>query len=490
MKWFPGSINEAVAASKSRKAVFVVFVAGKDDASTETAGIIDSPEISSRLEHENFVAIRLESDTDSYRFFAQIYQLVPIPSLFFIGDNGSPLEIVAGTVNAQTLHEKIDAVLQKASKGKNEISGDFIRGEQSASAAGQSVPASSSAGVVSPQVQRNEGASGSSGETPGLTPLEKKPAELTPEEKVERARQLIELQKQQRIEKEREEERQREIERRRVGKDAQTARQRHQELEIKMAQEERAKEKAAESEARERVRQQIAQDKVERKQREQTLLQQNSQQSQDRPQQPAAPPADGVVRIQFRLPSGNPHMGKFELTSTLRDLRAYVTSNIDLPFRNFTMSTSFPRRDLSAEDDGRTLVDLQLVPTAVILILPLKNSTTTSAVASREEGSFLSRFMWTVFSPIISVFNYVVSYFTGPSTSGSSREGNDEASPAGVAPRATPTRQIGQPSGLFGRNLGGPSTTIRARGNIHRLYTGGDDNDENNTWNGNSTQQM
>lgn len=28
MKWFSGTINEAVAASKARKAVFVVFVAG------------------------------------------------------------------------------------------------------------------------------------------------------------------------------------------------------------------------------------------------------------------------------------------------------------------------------------------------------------------------------------------------------------------------------------------------------------------------------
>lgn len=28
MKWFEGSINEAVAASKSKKAIFVVFVEG------------------------------------------------------------------------------------------------------------------------------------------------------------------------------------------------------------------------------------------------------------------------------------------------------------------------------------------------------------------------------------------------------------------------------------------------------------------------------
>lgn len=80
-----------------------------------------------------------------------------------------------------------------------------------------------------------------------------------------------------------------------------------------------------------------------------------------------------MTRIQFRLPSGSPHLGKFQVTSTLRDLRSYVLNNIELPFRQFSMSTSFPRKDLNAEDDGKTLIELELVPTAVVLILPLKN---------------------------------------------------------------------------------------------------------------------
>ena len=31
---------------------------------------------------------------------------------------------------------------------------------------------------------------------------------------------------------------------------------------------------------------------------------------------------------------------------------------------------------------------------------------------------------------------------------------------------------------------------FRQQGNIHRLQNDGEDDDENNTWNGNSTQQM
>jgi hypothetical protein len=40
--------------------------------------------------------------------------------------------------------------------------------------------------------------------------------------------------------------------------------------------------------------------------------------------------------------------------------------------REFAMSTTFPRREFGANEDGQTLRDLQLVPTAVILILPVR----------------------------------------------------------------------------------------------------------------------
>lgn len=36
----------------------------------------------------------------------------------------------------------------------------------------------------------------------------------------------------------------------------------------------------------------------------------------------------------------------------------------------------------------------------------------------------------------------------------------------------------------------GDATVIRRQGNIHRLTDKTDSDDDNNTWNGNSTQQM
>lgn len=526
MKWFEGSINEAVATSKSKKAIFVVFVEGKDDTSIQVAQAINATEVSGRLEEEDFVAIKLESGSETYRFFAQIYQLVPVPSLFFIGENGTPLEIVAGSATASELMSKIDLVLTKAGKSSKTSSINLIDAEQKATAVNSSTASPDSkvnkdhtsddipktdtevpamkATTENPPVDNKKDTviqSPTSSETAGTskpnneTNEDPSATELSAEEKIERARQLIELQRKQRVEEEEKKERERELERRKVGRDVQKLRQKQQDLEIKQAYEERMREKAAAAAAKEKVRQQIAQDKLERKQKELALQQQMQQQYTQEQPKPYAPVASDatVTRIQFRLPSGNPHMGQFDPTSTLRALRTYVVQNIDLPFRHFAMSTSFPRKDLTHDDDDKTLLELELVPTAVILILPLKNSNVTTTVTSSQDVGFLSRFIWSLFAPIIGVYSYVMSYFsrgTGTERQRGDSAGRDTTNSADST--TLPNLQnVANSSGLFRRYLGNQGgTTIRAEGNVHRLHSGGDDNDENNTWNGNSTQQM
>ncbi|XP_057328943.1 UBX domain-containing protein 4 isoform X2 [Microplitis mediator] len=493
MKWFPGSINEAVATSKTKKAVFVVFIAGNDEVSNETSRVIDSPEVTSSLEREDFVAIKLESGSESYRFFAQIYQLVPVPSLFFIGNNGKPLEIVAGSVTSSSLKEKIDSVLVKA--GKKDSSNNFIKTEQSHAESTSSSNVSNTQGnsTTNNNIEEPSNITGTNVNTASANvTTASADNEITAAEKVERARKLIEMQKQQRLEEEREKERLREIERRKMGKNVQSAKRQQQDLELKLAHEERMKEKAAELEARERIRAQIAQDKIERKQREQALLQ--NVQEQERPAVTQRSfVGDGTARIQFRLPSGNPHTGSFQSTSTLRELRAYVVNNIELPFQQFSMSTSFPRRDLTQEDDDKTLTELQLVPTAVVLILPVKN-TSSSAVIPSDGSNFISRLVWALITPLVTVFNYITGYFSGnrgpnDRSSGSRGSSAGESSRTGGVYSSGSRPNVSQ-AGLIRRTPGGSSTTVRALGNVHRLHSGDDDNDENNTWNGNSTQQM
>ncbi|XP_033319302.1 UBX domain-containing protein 4 isoform X1 [Bombus bifarius] len=533
MKWFKGSINEAVATSKSRKAIFVVFIEGKDDTSAQVAEAINATEVSCRLEQEDFVAIRLESGSETYRFFAQIYQLVPVPSLFFIGENGAPLEIIAGTTTAADLATKIDLVLTKVGKNKN-ASVNLIDAEQKATVASgttdanmkidvdknnDNIPKSSREvpltqatsedkdnNVIKNDIKEEPSTSLKTSEPsePVNETKETPTKELTPEEKLKKAQQLIELQRKQRIEEEEKKNRQSEIERRKIGRDIQKMRQKQQDLEMKQAYEERMKERAADAAAREKVLQQIAQDKLERKQKELAMQQQQGQQqgqqqsqqqsNNSEPSEPSISTAT-VSRIQFRLPSGNPYIAQFEPSSTLRDLRTYVVQNINLPFRQFAMSTSFPRRELMHEDDDKTLLELELVPTAVILILPLKNSTVTTTVTSTQDVGILPRFVWSTFSIFTAVYYYVIGYFTGgtrnktPKKPNNSTENNDSEDKA--AGTVKNLQNVASSSGLVRRYLGNQgSTTIKTEGNVHRLQSGGDDNDENNTWNGNSTQQM
>lgn len=536
MKWYEGSIKEAVATSKSRKAIFVVFVEGKDDASAEFTRAINSIEVSSRLEQDDFVAIHLEGGSETYTFFAQIYQLVPIPSLFFIGENGIPLKIVTANESLSDLAEKIDVVLEKAGKSSKNASQNLISAEQKDAqpsvsshdekkAVGEVVATTSGDRVEDAEMATSKPATDTEGtdivcdKKGDIAPAEtdkqddseisaneqlpegnkateeSSTKDLTSEEKLERAKQLIEVQRRQRVEEEEKKEREKELERRRLGHNVQKFKQIQQDFEVKHAHKERMKERAAEAAARAKIRKQIEQDRMERKQ-EELMLQQKVEEKQYSWQDcQRSSTTDVITRIQFRLPTGMLHTAQFASEDSLASLRSYVRQYIDVPFEEFLMCTRFPRRFLTCDDDDKTLLDLDLVPTAVILILPPKTGNAT--VPATQNSDIFSRVMWSLLAPIIGIYNYLVNYFTRipRSTPGERRNESDAPSTSGSASSVdaavSANLQNIANSGLLRRylsNQGG--TKIRAEGNIHRLHSGGDDNDENNTWNGNSTQQM
>ncbi|KDR21412.1 UBX domain-containing protein 4 [Zootermopsis nevadensis] len=437
MRWFQGGIAEAVATSKTKNAVFVVFVEGKDEASKNAASALDDVAVLSKLESEDFVAVKLDSGSEAYNQFVQIYQLVPVPSLFFIGGNGVPLEVVAGEVDVPELVQRIATVLEKSGK------------------------------VVPADTQ-----------------------ELTEEQKIERAKELIEKKQKLKQEEEEQTQKQKEVERRKVGQEVQKLRRWQQDQELKQLKEERQREKAEEAAARERVLKQIAEDRAQRasryyaglegnkKQAEEKLKGQSEQQAQDTASKCV------VARIQFRLPDGSSHSHNFETAATLGEVRLYAATHLNLPFREFVMSTTFPRREFTAADDGQTVTELQLVPTAVILILP---ATSGNAISSSQSyGSAVSRMLWSVLTPFFSILNYVrnLVFGGGGAVGGDGGARNSRRSSLHAASEQSPT-------GARRRVRTTETTTVHRQGNVHRLTNRQDaSDDENNTWNGNSTQQM
>ncbi|XP_028156701.1 UBX domain-containing protein 4 isoform X2 [Ostrinia furnacalis] len=512
MHWYGGSIAEAVTLSKQKNAIFVVFVEGENDLSAEMSATIDDSAVVKRLSDQtNFLAIKLKSGTTNYTHFAQIYQFVPVPSLFFIGRNGTPLEVVCAGVQPSNLATRIDRILEEhhnekqpsmqpstSAQNVREQTSSLLQAEAAASAAPEPKPApeeqpETSSGPAA-KIQKTEhhevSKSGqeydvvcdgdvcvrrprAAGAEPGpsqrpepvsaASQMETEPtaedSTASMEEKLERAKELIEARRREKAQKEKELEKQKELERRSQGQGMTELKNWQAEQELRQIQEERKREKFENNLARQRILEQIAQDRAERRARDQA------------PRAPPAPPAQsgatsgdgsGRARVQFKLPDGRSHTAHFAADDTLATLQQHIADNLQMSASNFSLWTAFPRRELS--DPSATLRQLELAPSAALLVLPRRAPTQVAApspVASIVAifTQFITSF---ILAPSQQLFNWIRARLFAP----------PPPTTPSQPPRASP------PPGL------------RRRGNIHRLPGERAADDDNNTWNGNSTQQM
>uniref|UniRef100_A0A8C6USM0 UBX domain-containing protein 4 n=1 Tax=Neogobius melanostomus TaxID=47308 RepID=A0A8C6USM0_9GOBI len=143
------------------------------------------------------------------------------------------------------------------------------------------------------------------------------------------------------------------------------------------------------------------------------------------------------------------------------------------------MATMFPRREFTNEDLDRSLSELELAPSASIVILPSCKPSSALAPSSSSLWSFLG----TLFYPLLAVWRMISSLVLGSSpdvAQSSSGGGGTSTSSGETAPRENTTKQ----------SLEKNERNFKKDGKICRLRTQEDSEDENNTWNGNSTQQM
>ncbi|KAJ8306907.1 hypothetical protein KUTeg_014991 [Tegillarca granosa] len=102
MKWFEGPIPEAIQLSKQRKVVFVVYVHGQDELSKKMNNVWDEESVSKIFYKQKFT-FDLDFDKDP---------VVVVPSTYFIGVDGVPLEVTAGFVESEAFTDKINSVVQ------------------------------------------------------------------------------------------------------------------------------------------------------------------------------------------------------------------------------------------------------------------------------------------------------------------------------------------------------------------------------------------
>jgi len=475
MEWFQGSIGEAIQSAKISKSLFVVVVHGADDEETskQFLEVLNEAEISSKL--KKAVCIKVQNGTQPCNQFSQLYPVILVPSIYFIdSQSGTNIETTGGTVEKEKIINSVD----KAFEGRQ-----------------LDVPAATIAdSIASPRNERVEQArqvlqsevvpsQSSSTEDKPSTPT----TTMSLEDRVERAKRLLADKQAQKAKEEQEKMKESEAERREMGKNVQAMKRKHEEDEVRKAAEERQKDKEEQRLALIKIKEQIAQDRAERSQKfnkeklerdeKRKELERQKLAEEAKKAEQAAAERSTVARIQFKLPNGVSQNHRFDPEDTIAELYNYVIEELKTPYgSNVSLSTTFPSRILDDVSRDTSLRENGLVPSTTILILPRSRGT-----VSRTSGGIMDYF-WLLLTPITAVWAMISSFM--------SKDAGGQQGSANTTHQNTPNSNS---------SYAGPSTSstvrkrrgagVRTEGNIARLSSN-DSDDETNTYNGNSTQQM
>ncbi|GFO30343.1 ubx domain-containing protein 4-like [Plakobranchus ocellatus] len=481
MKWFQGDIPSAIKTAKTNKSVFIVFIAGDCDKTREMENNLHSEEVTRLCEQNKAVAVKLAGGSNDCKFFSQIYPVVVIPSIFFIGDNGVPLEVIGECKSAEEFREKVKKTLE-IQKSTSATAAEAASSIESAGASAQAEQKSSDAAspITNAAEEVDETGSGDdNSNTQGKQSLE---------ERVDRAKELLEQKRQEKMRKEAEEARQKEIERRNIGQGVQKLREQQKEMQLLEAKRELQKEKENDRLARQKVKEEIERDRAEKalkfnKQKNEQAQAREEENRRKLAEQQAALAEEqarrsDIARIQFRMADGSFLTQQFPATETFRTIEEFIIQHLG---SEVSLSTSFPRRMFTAADRDKTLQELQLAPSAAILVIPRGQSG--SEIRSSRDAGLVANITNLVLSPFFFVWNILCSLL---GFSGSSPPSPQEQTSSGGSAATSSDRNR---SGL----QKGPATSnSRQEGAIRRFRNTQDDDDEDerNTWNGNSTQQM
>ncbi|ORE17152.1 UBX-domain-containing protein [Rhizopus microsporus] len=164
--------------------------------------------------------------------------------------------------------------------------------------------------------------------------------------------------------------------RRKAGKEISAAKEELQAKEIKQAFEMKKKEKELDRIAKAKVKAQIEADKRERaakviEKTNEEAAKQSQAESAPAPaatstSQPAVKKEYNDARLQIRIPGMSPVTNTFSATSTLSEVYSFLQSQGCT--NPFTLSTTFPRKTFGEEDKEKTLKELNLVPSAALIL--------------------------------------------------------------------------------------------------------------------------
>ncbi|XP_035030743.1 UBX domain-containing protein 4 [Hippoglossus stenolepis] len=513
MLWFEGSISAAINSAKQRGFVFVVVITGEDEQSALLMSSWEDDTVSEAALN-CCVAINVDAKSEACMQFSQFYPVVCIPSCFFIGENGIPLEVIAGSVSAEELMKRLNRVKQMHTEqigGATVFPEASTPSETSSHKSTESAVASAPAKPVRSAAEATDLAAVSGSAKAPLSSSEDAPVTLAEsassddathcaqseenlDAKVQRLNKKLEERQEQKKKGEEETEIRKEMERRKIGKDMQDLKKKQGDDKTKRLLDERNREKAEEKAARERVKLQIAMDRADRAARYsktqeedkavKDALLQARQAEQEARKETLVRQRSTIARIQFRLPDGSSFTNQFPSQSTLQEARHFAVQEVGNRYGNFSLATMFPRREFTSEDLNKTLLELELAPSASIVLLPHSGRPANTVVQS--SGGGIWAVLGTLLSPLLAVWRFLSTFlFTTPPPPGPASQGPSQQSSSYTNSSSASDKAKRETHTLEKR-----PKDFKKEGKICSLRTQEDSEDDNNTWNGNSTQQM
>lgn len=191
------------------------------------------------------------------------------------------------------------------------------------------------------------------------------------------------------------------------------------------------------------------------------------------------------TQLQIRLPDGSRHKQQFDKEAVLNEVWVFISTHHKL--KDFDLKT-YNHQNFSEDDYQSTLIDLDLYPNGVVIVVPKHG---VSVSNNGWIGSMFHYGSYQLVSKTTTAFSYIQSLFSlfwiwaRPwlffSNNRSTGDGNQRRN------QIQPTQN--SITGQSNSQRRSKSSTAPFGNNIHTLRRNDDSDDENNRYNGNSTQQ-
>lgn len=436
--WYQsGNIPDAIALSRKQSKLFVVYISGSDDISKKMDELWEDNRVVSLCER-SCVALKLGADSDGCKQFSAIYPVFCIPSAYFIDNTGKLVE-------AMSFSPLSDFV----SKIEN-VTKPYLHDEASVSAPAETASTSGEVSVnqdkatekpMSKEEQPRSSKSSSPVKDTGNADVEKSEAKKAREKSSEKTPEI----------------------------DA--SKKKLKETQVKKGDEVASQLKKYRSSNAGKFEKKSDEEK-----RKVDLKQSQILESQQKEAEEKRAIKMSQSRLQFRMPDGSAIVETFPAEDCLSSAVTFIKDQNapSLEGLSFELSQLYPRRTFTEDHYNKSYRELDLVPTASLVVLPVKESP--GSVSNQTLNKLLSLLIFILMLPfrfLSELWKFISRPAVQPSSSSGYEPTHDSSSRSTDHRQATGNRNVRQ----------------RRLGNMARLSDTVDD-DDNATWNGNSTQQM